>query len=57
MTYQTIDQISQISTLLAFLAMSVAVGVYAFWPGNARTFEEAAQLPLQPDALDDEGIQ
>jgi len=57
MSYQAVDQISQFASLAAFLAMSVAVGVYAFWPGNARTFEEAAQVPLQPDALDDEGIQ
>ena len=57
MTYQAIDQISQLFSLAAFVAMSVAAAIYAFWPGNRGAFERAALAPLRPDALEDEGHQ
>jgi len=57
MTYQAIDQISQLFSLAAFVAMSVAAAIYAFWPGNRGAFERAASAPLRPDALEDEGHQ
>jgi cytochrome c oxidase cbb3-type subunit 4 len=27
----------------------VAIVIYAYWPGNKKSFDEAAQLPLDDD--------
>ena len=49
MTYEQVASISQVAALLFFIALFVGVLVYAFWPGNKKKFEEAAQLPLEQD--------
>ena len=49
MTYETIARISQVSTLLFFMAFFVAVLVYVFWPGNKLKFDSAARQPLRMD--------
>jgi cytochrome c oxidase cbb3-type subunit 4 len=49
MTYEQVASISQVAALLFFIALFAAVVVYAFWPGNKKKFEEAAQLPLESD--------
>jgi len=46
MTYDTIATISQVTSLLLFIAMFVAVLAYALWPKNAQRFEEAQRRAL-----------
>ena len=46
MTYDTIATISQITSLLMFVAMFGAVLAYALWPANGRRFEEAQRSAL-----------
>lgn len=52
MTHEAATQISQIVALLFFFALFVGVLVYVFWPGNKKTFEEAARLPLDDEMND-----
>ena len=47
MTYDTVATISQVLSLLMFIAMFAAVLVYALWPANGERFAQA-----QRDALD-----
>lgn len=47
MTYETIATFSQVTSLLMFIAMFIAVLAYALWPSNGRVFEQT-----QRDALD-----
>ncbi|MBA4173555.1 MAG: CcoQ/FixQ family Cbb3-type cytochrome c oxidase assembly chaperone [Hyphomicrobium sp.] len=47
MTYDTVATISQVTSLLFFIAMFGSVVVYALWPANGAMFEAA-----QRDALD-----
>jgi len=49
MTYEQVASVSQVAALLFFIALFVGVVIYAFWPGNKKRFEEAAQLPLEKD--------
>jgi cytochrome c oxidase cbb3-type subunit IV len=49
MTYEQVASISQVVALLFFIALFVGVLIYAFWPGNKKTFDEAANLPLEKD--------
>jgi len=49
MTYEQVASISQVAALLFFIGLFAAVLIYAFWPGNKKRFEEAAQLPLEKD--------
>ncbi len=32
-----------------FLAIFIAVLVYALWPANRKTFDDAARMPLRED--------
>jgi cytochrome c oxidase cbb3-type subunit 4 len=54
MGYDTIAQLSQVASLLLFIALFVAVLVYAFWPKNRQRFEAAQRraLGLKPDQSD-----
>lgn len=56
MTYDQVASITQVAALVLFVALFIGVLVYAFWPGNKKQFEEAAQLPLEkdPDADSDQ---
>ena len=47
MTYETVATISQVSSLLMFIAMFIGVVAYALWPSNGPTFDK-----LQRQALD-----
>jgi cytochrome c oxidase cbb3-type subunit 4 len=49
MTYDQVASISQVVALLFFIGLFGAVLVYAFWPGNKKSFDEAAKLPLEGD--------
>lgn len=52
MRYDTIATISQVLSLLMFIAMFAGVLIYAFWPANRSRFEQAQRraLDLSPRA-------
>jgi cytochrome c oxidase cbb3-type subunit 4 len=54
MTYEAIATFSQVVSLLMFVAMFLAVVVYALWPGNKPRLEEAQRraLDLQQRSAD-----
>jgi cbb3-type cytochrome oxidase subunit 3 len=65
MTYDTVASFSQVTSLLMFVAMFVAVVAYAAWPRNAARFERAqrraldlgeAQMGSDPAPLRQSGI-
>jgi cbb3-type cytochrome oxidase subunit 3 len=47
MSYDTVATISQVASLLLFIALFIAVLAYALWPGNGRRFEEAQRRALE----------
>ena len=49
MTYETIATISQVTSLLMFIAMFAAVLAYALWPRNGPRFEAAQRRALDLD--------
>jgi cytochrome c oxidase cbb3-type subunit IV len=46
MTYETIATISQVASLLLFIAMFSAVLAYALWPKNGARFERVQRQAL-----------
>jgi cytochrome c oxidase cbb3-type subunit 4 len=57
MTYDSIATLSQVISLLMFVAMFLAVVVYALWPSNKSRFEAAQRraLDLNAQGLADRG--
>ncbi len=49
MTYDTVATVSQVTSLLLFIALFIAVIGYVFWPGNRTKFEIAARAALEHD--------
>jgi cbb3-type cytochrome oxidase subunit 3 len=49
MSYDTVASISQITSLLMFVVMFLAVLAYALWPKNGPRFEEAQRRALDLD--------
>ena len=49
MTYDTIATISQVTSLLMFVGMFIAVVAYALWPSNGKRFEQAQRRALDLD--------
>jgi cbb3-type cytochrome oxidase subunit 3 len=49
MNYDTIAAISQVTSLLMFIAMFIAVVAYALWPENGMKFEQAQRRALDLD--------
>jgi cytochrome c oxidase cbb3-type subunit 4 len=49
MSYDTVATISQITSLLMFVGMFMAVLAYALWPRNGPRFEEAQRRALDLD--------
>lgn len=49
MSYETVAAASQVTTLLMFFVMFLAVGVYALWPSNGRKFEAVQRAALDLD--------
>jgi cytochrome c oxidase cbb3-type subunit 4 len=49
MSYDTIATISQVTSLLMFIAMFLAVVAYAVWPRNGVKFEQAQRRALDLD--------
>ena len=58
MTYDGIATLSQVISLLMFVAMFLAVVVYALWPSNKARFDEAQRraLDLKRGGLADRGL-
>ena len=54
MTYEQVASISQVVALIFFVVLFAGVLLYAFWPGNKKSFEQAARLPLEKDPESDE---
>jgi cytochrome c oxidase cbb3-type subunit 4 len=46
MTYETVASFSQVTSLLMFVAMFIAVVAYALWPRNGPRFERAQRRAL-----------
>ena len=49
MTYETVASFTQVAALLVFVALFAGVVIYVLWPGNKKSFEEAAKIPLEKD--------
>ena len=49
MNYNTIATISQVTSLLMFIAMFAVVMVYALWPANKQRFESIQRHALDLD--------
>jgi cytochrome c oxidase cbb3-type subunit IV len=49
MTYDTVATISQVASLLMFIAMFVGIVVYAVWPANRARFEKVQRHALDLD--------
>jgi cytochrome c oxidase cbb3-type subunit 4 len=50
MDHSTLDQFSQLSGLLYFVVIFAGVLIYVMRPSNKKTFDSAANLPLDGDA-------
>ncbi|MCC7347729.1 MAG: cbb3-type cytochrome c oxidase subunit 3 [Variibacter sp.] len=48
-TYKLFAEFAQTWGLLYFVAVFLAVVLYAFWPSRKEKFEEAARMPLRED--------
>ncbi|HTS40329.1 MAG TPA: cbb3-type cytochrome c oxidase subunit 3 [Xanthobacteraceae bacterium] len=48
-TYTMLAHFAQTWGLLYFLALFLAVLVYALWPSRKTRFDEAARMPLRED--------
>lgn len=46
MTYDTVASFSQVTSLLMFVAMFIAILAYALWPKNGPRFDRAQQRAL-----------
>ena len=46
MTYDVVATLSQVTSLLMFVAMFIAVLAYALWPGNKKRFDDAQKRAL-----------
>jgi cbb3-type cytochrome oxidase subunit 3 len=55
MHYDYVAYLSQVSSLLIFVSLFIAILGYAFWPGNIRKFERAQRRALDLGAADKNG--
>jgi cytochrome c oxidase cbb3-type subunit 4 len=49
MSYEEASILLRTAVLVVFVLIFVAIVIYAYWPGNKKSFDEAAQLPLDDD--------
>ncbi|MEM9027676.1 MAG: cbb3-type cytochrome c oxidase subunit 3 [Pseudomonadota bacterium] len=47
MTKDNLATVSQVTSLLMFISLFIAVIAYAFWPGNKGRFDEAQARALE----------
>lgn len=52
MSYDIVATFSQVTSLLMFVAMFLAVLAYALWPSNGKRFEQAQRSALDLDKSD-----
>ncbi|MGE0767467.1 MAG: cbb3-type cytochrome c oxidase subunit 3 [Hyphomicrobiaceae bacterium] len=50
MSYHVVASLSQVTSLLMFIAIFVAVLAYALWPSNGPRFEAAQRSALDLDS-------
>ncbi|WP_072375700.1 cbb3-type cytochrome c oxidase subunit 3 [Hyphomicrobium sp. NDB2Meth4] len=55
MTYHAATVLSQTIALVLFVSLFLAIVAYAFWPGNKKKFDQAAQVPLEDKSDEPEG--
>lgn len=48
-TYQMLASFAQTWGLVYFVAVFLAVLIYALWPSRRKQFDEAARIPLRED--------
>jgi len=48
-TYESVAHFAQTWGLVYFFVIFVGVLVYALWPKNKRSFDEASRIPLRED--------
>ncbi len=48
-TYRQVAEFAQTWGLVYFVAVFLAVVVYALWPSNKKKFDEASRIPLDKD--------
>ena len=48
-TYRQVAEFAQTWGLVYFVAVFLAVVVYALWPANKKKFDEASRIPLDRD--------
>ncbi len=51
MTYETVASFSQVTSLLMFVALFIAIAAYALRPKNAETFERVQRRALDLEAI------
>ena len=49
MTYDAVATVSQVTSLLLFVALFLVVIGYVLWPRNSEKFERAARIALDLD--------
>ncbi len=49
MTYASFAEFAQTWGLVYFFVIFIGVLVYALWPKNRKTFDEASNIPLRED--------
>jgi cytochrome c oxidase cbb3-type subunit 4 len=48
-TYNSLSEFAQTWGLVYFFVIFAGVLVYALWPSNRRSFDEASRVPLRED--------
>ncbi len=48
-TYKAVAEFAQTWGLIYFMAIFVAVVIYALWPSRKKQFDDAARIPLRED--------
>lgn len=48
-TYNSLSEFAQTWGLVYFFVIFAGVLVYALWPSNKRSFDEASRVPLRED--------
>jgi cytochrome c oxidase cbb3-type subunit 4 len=57
MTYESLQSFSALAGLILFITLFAGVLLYVFWPGNAKSFDEASRIPLAKDDVTPGGKQ
>lgn len=48
-TYEFFSRLAQTWGLVYFVAIFIAVLIYALWPSRQKQFDDAARMPLRED--------